>query len=104
MTIMAVSAISWLSGAMVDIDLVRDYEAYQLDSGEVIVAIISKPIYTASQRNALIEDIVEQVTASGMTQTVYVSMDTDIYISLADVNDDEMARILINTIMQRQYR
>ena len=103
MAVAVMSVIGWVNGIMTDIDLVRDYKAYQLESGEVIVAIITEPIFTSSKRQLLMQEIVDKLIETGNATEVYVSMDTDIYISISNITDDNSARIVINTIINRQF-
>lgn len=96
----AISSVFNIVAVVTEVPGVRQAVAYQLENGEVIVATLTEPIFSLSERAGLIQAIktaVYQKTGS----EVYVSLDTDMFVAISKCSNEKMALELKNIIMKR---
>ena len=72
------SEIKLPSEYLLELDYIKDAIVLGLGN-EVVVSVLTSPIYMASVRNALTESIVKIVKEKTNSEEVYVNYDTDIY-------------------------
>lgn len=82
---------------------VRQTEVYQLENGEAIVAVLTEPIFSLSERDKLMNEIKNAVFLN-TGKDVYVSFDTDIFVAISKCSSDKMAKEIKNLITKRSSR
>lgn len=82
------------------VDKVRQAVCYQMANGEVIVGVLSKPLFSLSDRlNLLIN--VEKTVSEITGKKAYVTLDTDLFVAISKCKDDEKASSIKDAIIMR---
>lgn len=82
------------------VEKVRQAVCYQMANGEVLVGVLSEPLFSLSDRlNLLIN--VEKKVSEITGKKAYVTLDTDLFVAISKCKDDEKANSIKDAIIMR---
>ncbi len=82
------------------VEKVRQAVCYQMASGEMLVGVLSEPLFSLSDRlNLLIN--VEKKVSEITGKKAYVTLDTDLFVAISKCKDDEKANSIKDAIIMR---
>lgn len=82
------------------VEKVRKAVCYNLASGEVIVGVLTEPLFSLSERLTLKQKI-EQSVAEITQKDVFVTLDTDLFVQISKCKDEATAQEIKQLIFVR---
>lgn len=79
---------------------VRQSVCYIMESGEVLVGVLSEPLFSLSDRLNLLIDI-EQTVSKVTGNKAYVTLDTDLFVGISKCKDNTKAEEIKDLIIMR---
>lgn len=79
---------------------VRQTVCYILQSGEVLVGVLSEPIFSLSDRLNLLREI-EQTVSKFTQNKVYVTLDTDLFVKISKCKENSKGEEIKQLISMR---
>ncbi len=85
---------------VVGVGKVRQAVCYKMANGEVLVGVLSEPLFSLSERLNLLLDI-EKAVKEITHKNVYVTLDTDLFVGISKCKEDAKAEQLKELIIMR---
>lgn len=82
------------------VDKVRKAVCYNLASGEVLVGVLTEPLFSLSERLSLKQQI-EQTVAEITQKDVFVTLDTDLFVQISKCKEEQTAQEIKKLIYVR---
>lgn len=88
------------SAVVAGVSKVRQAVCYCLKNGEVIVGVLTEPLFSLTERLTLLQNI-EQEVSKITGKKAYVSLDTDIFVAISKCKEDAKAEEIKDIIFMR---
>lgn len=82
------------------VEKVRKAACYVMENGEVLVGVLTEPLFSLSERLTLTQTI-EKVVTEITGKQVFVTLDTDLYIQISKCKDEIQANSIKQLICTR---
>lgn len=82
------------------VEKVRQVVCYQMGNGEVLVGVLSEPLFSLTERMTLLQSV-ENTVKEYTQNNVYVTLDTDLFVAISKCKEDAKASQIKEFIIRR---
>ena len=82
------------------VEKVRQVVCYKMGNGEVLVGVLSEPLFSLTERLTLLQSV-ENTVKEYTKNNVYVTLDTDLFVAITKCKEDAKASQIKEFIIRR---